>query len=129
MKLLKSSIIALAITFSFGAASSAIAAGKIENATTGQVKEAIQAALTGSTAALAGLKNGSKQEVVAEHIANARQETKKIEVGTTLDPIRSKSSGQLRTASTALANGEKDNAEAALVEAIKGFEQIKATYK
>lgn len=128
MKLLKSSIIALAITFSFGTVSSVMAAGKIENATTGQVKEAIQAALTGSTAALDSLKNGSNQDVVAQHIATARQETKKIEVGTILDPIRSKASGQLRTASTALSNGDKANAEAALVEAIKGFEQIKAKY-
>ncbi|MCX7103526.1 MAG: hypothetical protein NTX38_19090 [Methylobacter sp.] len=129
MKLLKSSIIAIAIAFSFGTVSSAIAAGKIENATGGQVKEAIQAALTGSSAALDGLKNGANQEVIVQHIATARQETKKIEVGTTLDPIRNKASGQLRAANTAIGNGEKENAEAALVEAVKGFEQIKALYK
>lgn len=130
MKLLKSLIIALAITSSMGIASSAIAAGKIENATTAQVMEAIEKALTGSVAALDGLKNGSSnQEVVLEHISNARQATKQIEVGTTLDPIRSKASSQLRAANTALNKGEKDKAEAALASAIKGFEEIKANYK
>lgn len=129
MKLLKSSIVALAITFSMGAASTAIAAGKIENATGEQVKEAIQTALTDSTSALDGLKSGSNKEVVLQHIATARQATKQIEVGTTLDPIRSKASGQLRTANTAISNGETANAEAALVEAIKNFEQIKSSYK
>ncbi len=129
MKLLKSSVIAFAITLSMGAASSAIAAGKIENATGEQVKEAIQAALTSSTTALDGLKSGSDQEVIVQHISNARQATKQIEVGTTLDPIRNKASGQLRTANAAVNNNEKENAEAALVEAIKGFEQIKAKYK
>lgn len=128
MKLLKSSIIALAITLSSGAVSSVIAAGKIENATGDQVKAAIQGALTASSAALEGLKNGSNQEVVLQHIATARQETKKIEVGTTLDPVRNKASGQLRTASTAITGGEKANAEAALAEAVKNFEQIKAKY-
>lgn len=129
MKLLKSIIIAVAITASMGVASSAIAAGKIENATTADVMEAIEQAITGSAAALDGLKNGSKEEAVLESVSSARQATKRIEVGTTLDPTRSRASTQLRTANAAVKNGEKDKAEAALIEAIKGFEEIKANYK
>jgi hypothetical protein len=129
MKLLKQLTIALALTVSATSFSPAFAAGKIENATTGQVKDAIQTALTDSQTALEGLKNGSAKDVVLQHIATARQATKSIEVGTTLDPIRSKASTQLRTANAAVAKDEKDKAEAALAEAVKLFEEIKAAYK
>ena len=128
MKLLKNLVIAFVVLFSMGSLSSAIAAGKIENATASQVKEAIEAALTDAKTALDGLKNGADMEVVAQHIVSARQATKEIEVGTTLDPTRSKASTKLRAANTAVNKGEKENAEAALVEAIKGFEHIKANY-
>jgi len=129
MKLLKSLVLALAVTSFVGVAPSAVATGKIENATTGQVKEAIESALKDSTSALDGLKNGASKETVLEHITNARQATKRIEVGTTLDPIRSKASGQLRAANAAVNKDEKDKAETALSEAIKGFEHINASYK
>lgn len=129
MKLLKQLTIAFALTVSAASFSPAFAAGKIENATTAQVKESIQTALTDSQTALEGLKNGSAKDVVLQHIATARQATKSIEVGTTLDPVRSKASTQLRTANGAVAKDEKDKAEAALAEAIKLFEEIKAAYK
>ncbi len=129
MKLLKSLTLALSVSLAMGTASSVMAAGKIENATGAQVKAAIQTALTDSQTALEGVKNGSAQEVVLQHIATARQATKQIEVGTTLDPIRSKASSQLRAATNAVKKDEKAEAEKALGEAVKGFEEIKAIYK
>jgi hypothetical protein len=129
MKFLKHLIIAFALTFSMVSVSPVMAAGKIENATGEQVKAAIQTALSDSSTALEGLKNGSAKEVILQHIGTARQATKAIEVGTTLDPIRSKASTQLRTANGAVAKDEKEKAEAALAEAVKLFEEIKAAYK
>jgi hypothetical protein len=129
MKLLKQLTIALALTLSLGNVSAVMAAGKVENATTGQVKEAIESALSNAKLALEGVKDDANKEVALMHIVNARQATKSIEVGTTLDPIRSKASTQLRTANTELKKDDKAKTEAALIEAIKGFEEIKAAYK
>jgi len=129
MKFVKCLMLAVAASLMLLSVPSAFAAGKIENATAAQVKEAIESALSESTAALEGLKNAANKEVVLEHITNARQATKRIEVGTTLDPTRSKASGQLRAANAAVNSGEKDKAEAALAEAIKGFDHINTNYK
>jgi ribosome recycling factor len=129
MKLLKQLTIALALTLSLGNVSVVMAAGKVENATTAQVKEAIESALSNAKLALEGVKDNANVDVALMHIVNARQATKSIEVGTTLDPVRSKASTQLRTANTELKKDDKAKTEAALVEAIKSFEEIKAAYK
>jgi hypothetical protein len=123
MKLLKHLTIAFALTLSAASFTPAMAAGKIENASANAVKEAAESALHHTEEALSGLKNGSMEESINDHLNQARQETKRIEVGA-LDAKRNKASGKVRDAKTAV--GKKDNAkaEADLNEAIKLYQEI-----
>lgn len=125
MKLLKQLTIAFAITFSMASFSPAFAAGKIENATNAQVKAAADNALASAEAALAGLKDGSSEDVIMQHLNTAAQETKKIEVGTTLDPKRSKAVANIKVARKAVQ--DKDNAKAteALTKAVELYKELK----
>jgi hypothetical protein len=126
MKLLKQLTIALALASSFGSFSPAMEAGKIENATAAQVKEAVEAAIADSAQALLGVQNGANQEVVLQHITTARQESKRIEVGR-LDVKRNQGSAKLKEARVAVTKGEKEKAEALLSDAVKIYEDIKAS--
>lgn len=120
MNLLKKLTISLIVMLSIG---TAFAAGKIENATPAEVKGSIESALKNSEAALAALKNGESKEVVMELIGAARQDSKRIEVGR-LDVQRNKASSKLKNARIALNNDQKDKAEAAIADAIKGYQEI-----
>lgn len=124
MKLLKQLTIAFAITFFVASFSPVFAAGKIENATAAQVKEAAESALASTEQALAGLKNGSNEEVIFQHLTTARQDTKRIEVGR-LDVKRSQASAKLKEARVAITKNEKEKAEAILADAIKLYQEIK----
>lgn len=125
MKLLKHLALAVAIACSFASVSPAMAAGKIENATAAQVKEAVEAAITSSEQALLGMQNDANQEVVLQHITSARQESKRIEVGR-LDVKRNQGSAKLKDARVAVTKGEKDKAIALLTDAVKIYQEIKA---
>ena len=127
MKLLKQLGVAAAIACTMAIVSPALAAGKIENATEAQVKEAAATALSNTEQALAGLKNGSSHDVIVEHIAAARQDAKGIEVGR-LDVKRNKGMTKLKEARAALAKNENAEAEAFLVEAVKIFKEIKESF-
>jgi hypothetical protein len=126
MKLLKQLTLVLAIAFSFASISPAMAAGKIENATAAQVKEAVEAAISSSEQALLGVQNDANQEVVLQHITSARQDSKRIEVGR-LDVKRNQGSAKLKDARTAVTKGEKDKAIALLTDAVKIYQDIKAS--
>ncbi len=124
MKLLEKLAIAMAMTISVAAFSPVFAAGKIENATAAQVKEAATSALTSTEQALAGLQSDANEEVVLQHLATARQETKRIEVGR-LDVKRNQASTKVKEARTAIMKKDKAKAEAILVDAIKLYQDIK----
>jgi hypothetical protein len=124
---LKKLIFTVIVMFSMGTLSSAFAAGKIENATPAQVKESIASALKNSEDALAALKNGDSKETIMDLIGAARQDSKRIEVGR-LDVQRNKASAKLKNARIAVNKGDNAAAEAALVDAVKGYEEIKAGF-
>lgn len=127
MKSLKQLGVAVAIACSMAIVTPAAAAGKIENATAAQVKEAAAGALSHSEEALASLKNGSSNDAVLDHIQKARQESKRIEVGR-LDPMRNKGMSKLTDARAALAKNQNAEAEALLVAAVKIYKEIKESF-
>lgn len=127
MNFLKQIVIALAVTFSMGSFTQAQAAGKIENATPEEVAASIAGAAQKSEDALAALKNGAADETVLELIEGARQDSKRIEVGR-LDVKRTRAAAHLKKARRAIRKGDKAQAEASLIEAIKGYQEVKAEY-
>ncbi|PKM38312.1 MAG: hypothetical protein CVV06_01185 [Gammaproteobacteria bacterium HGW-Gammaproteobacteria-10] len=127
MKFLKQIVIALAVALSVGSFSQVMAAGKIENATPEEVGAAIASAAKNSEDALAALKNGEADETVLELIEAARQDSKRIEVGR-LDVKRTRAAAHLKNARSAIRKGDKTKAEASLIEAVKGYQEVKAEY-
>jgi hypothetical protein len=98
-------------------------AAKIKNATEAEVRQALQDTLKATEEALNALKSGADTEVVQEHIGNARQLVKRVEINR-LDVIRTRSSEKLKNARQALGKGEKDKAEAFLTAALQGFQEM-----
>jgi hypothetical protein len=124
MKLLKQLAFAFAITFSMASFSPVIAAGKIENATTAQVKEAADSALANTKAALDAIKNGSDEDTILKYLNDVAQDSKKIEVGTILDPKRSKAVANIKIARKAVQDKDKVTAEDALNKSMALFQEI-----
>ncbi len=98
-------------------------AAKIKNATETEVRQALQDTLKATEEALNALKSGAAPEVVQEHIGNARQLVKRVEINR-LDVIRTRSSEKLKNARQALNKGEKDKAEEFLTTALQGFQEM-----
>ena len=126
MKFLNPLVITLALVLSLGILPSASAAGKIENATASDVKEAVEGAISHSEQALSGLQSGANKDMVLQNITTARQESKRIEIGR-LDLKRNQASGKLKAARAAIEINEKEKAEELLKEAIKTYQDIKGS--
>lgn len=76
---------------------------------------------------LTALKSGASEEAVNEHISNARQLIKRVEINR-LDVIRTRSAESLKKARQALNNGQKDLAEDFLANALKGFKEMQTSF-
>lgn len=105
----------------------ATAAGKIENTSAEEVKQALVDSIKAAEDALVALKSGASEEVVNEHISNARQLIKSVEINR-LDVIRTRSAESLKKARQALNNGQKDLAEDFLANALKGFKEMQTSF-
>lgn len=123
MKILKALMLISSLALSMVVAPSALAAGKIENATAADVKKAVDGAIASSQQALASLQAGESKEIVFEHITTARQESKSIEVGR-LDLKRNQASGKLKAARSAIESGDKAKGEELLKEAVAVYKDI-----
>jgi hypothetical protein len=105
----------------------AMAAGKTENASTEEVRQALVDSIKAAEDALTALKSGASEEAVNEHISNARQLIKRVEINR-LDVIRTRSAESLKKARQALNNGQKDLAEDFLANALKGFKEMQTSF-
>ncbi len=105
----------------------ASAVGKIENASTEEVKQALDESVKITEDALAALKNGASEDIVNDQINNARQLIKRVEINR-LDVIRTRSAENLKKARQAVSNGQKDQAEDFLAAALKGFKEMQSAF-
>ncbi|PKM13052.1 MAG: hypothetical protein CVV13_02905 [Gammaproteobacteria bacterium HGW-Gammaproteobacteria-3] len=103
------------------------AAGKIENATTAEVREEIDNAVKSTEAAIEAVQNNADEETTLGFIKAAKQASKKIE-SNRLDPMRSKANSNLAKARSAVKKGQKDQATAFLTEALSTFKEIKTLF-
>ena len=103
------------------------AAGKIENATTADVKEAIDNTIKSIEEAVANLNNGGDKDEVMALILKAAQSSKRIE-SNSLDVKRSRATSALKKARLAVKNDKKELALGSLTDALKGFQEIKSLY-
>ena len=105
----------------------ATAVGKIENATTEEVQQALVDSIKTTEDALASLKSGASAETVSEQINNARQLIKRVEINR-LDVIRTRSAESLKKARQAVNEGKKDVAEDFLTNALAGFKEMQSKF-
>lgn len=101
--------------------------GKIENASTEEVKQALDESVKVTEDALAALKSGASEDMVNDQINNARQLIKRVEINR-LDVIRTRSAENLKKARQAVSNGQKDQAEDFLAAALKGFKEMQSAF-
>nr|WP_179210286.1 hypothetical protein [Crenothrix polyspora] len=128
--MLKKYLLPLLLALSVNALSpmaTATAAGKTENASTEEVRQALVDSVKAAEDALTALKSGASEEAVNEHISNARQLIKRVEINR-LDVIRTRSAESLKKARQALNNGQKDLAEDFLANALKGFKEMQSVF-
>lgn len=128
MSFLKKFLLSIMIASSMGAISSAsFAAGKIENATTAEVKEEIEKAINNTADAITAIQNNEGQDSVLGLIKNAKQASKRIE-SNRLDVKRSRANSSLAKARSAIKKGKNDAAIASLTKALDGFKEIKRLF-
>ncbi len=128
MNLLKKYLLPLLLALSASAISPmATAAGKTENASTEEVRQALGDSVKAAEDAMTALKSGASEETINGHISNARQLIKKVEINR-LDVIRTRSAESLKKARQALNNGQKDVAEDFLANALKGFKEMQSAF-
>jgi len=128
MKLLKKYLPSLLLALCVSVISPmASAVGKIENTSTEEVKQALDASVKATEDALATLKSGASEDIVNDHINNARQLIKRVEINR-LDVIRTRSAENLKKARQAVSNGQKDQAEDFLATALKGFKEMQSAF-
>jgi len=94
--------------------------GKIENASIEEVRQALVDTIKATEQAIASLKEGEGDDKINDHISNARQYVKRVEINR-LDVIRTRAAENLKKAKTALNNGDKAGAEENLGIALKSF--------
>ncbi|MGR9115367.1 MAG: hypothetical protein ACU85E_06340 [Gammaproteobacteria bacterium] len=128
MNFLKNIIFSIFIASSLGAVSSvSFAAGKIENATTADVKEQIEKAIDNTADAIAAIQNNENEDAVLGLIKNAKQASKRIE-SNRLDVKRSRANASLAKARNAVKKAQNDEAIAFLTKALDGFKEIKTLF-
>lgn len=102
-------------------------AGKIENATTAEVKQALDESVKITEEALEALKSGADENKVSDLINDARQQIKRVEINR-LDVIRTRSADNLKKARQSLSKGDKAQAEEFLSNGLKGFKEMQSSF-
>lgn len=110
-----------------GTSSVSMAAGKIENATTEDVKKAIDDSINYTNEALSTLNAGGDKEAIMALIKKAAQAAKRIE-SNRLDVLRNRTTARLKKARFAVKRDQPEDAANLLGEALKGFQEIKAQF-
>ncbi|MEQ1636641.1 MAG: hypothetical protein ABL903_08105 [Methylococcales bacterium] len=132
MKLLNYKLLLLLITLMASAATPlpgfAEVPGKTKNATTAEVKQALLNTIKATEDALKALKSGADPETVQQHISDARQAVKGVEINR-LDVIRTRTSEKLKHARQALNKDEKSKTEELLTESLKNFQEMLRSFE
>lgn len=128
MSFLRKFLLSIIIASSMGAVSSvSFAAGKIENATTEEVRIEIDNAIKSTADAIAAIQNNEGQDAILGLIKDAKQASKKIE-SNRLDVKRNRAAARLAKARSAVKKAQNDEAIAFLSEALAGYQEIKTLF-
>ncbi len=128
MEFIKKFVMAFALAFAMvSVAPTAIAAGKIENATAEEVAAAIDACVDLTAEALSAVQSGEDKKSILPILKKVKQAAKRIE-SNVVWRLRSKATERVTKARSALKKGDNDKAEKLLTEASEIFAEVKSKY-
>jgi ribosomal protein S20 len=122
MNLIKKIILAFFLIFTITVSNTTLAAGKIENATLGEIKASIDTTIERSEKTLAAIENGGDKETVLGLLSDTKQMAKEIHATRRAAVFKSKAGTQMKKARKA---AKKDDLEAAKTHVEKGVEFYK----
>ncbi len=108
-------------------ATTASAAGKIENPTMEEVTYAIETTVKNAEKALDAINNGADKDVILGFIADTKQIAKEIEV-TRLGPNKMKASSQMKKARFAVRKDEMEKAKKHLEAGVKHYHTLRKRF-
>ncbi len=130
MALLKRTLLTVALAASVVAyvpVSVAAGAGKIENATAAEVKEAIDSAISLSEETLAAVNSDMDKDAVLDLYKATKQASKRIE-SNVVDRLRAKANSYLGNSRNAFKKGNKAEAVELLEKAVATYKEVKTKY-
>jgi len=106
----------------------AIAAGKIENATYEEIKASIDTTIERSEKALAAIDNGADKEEVLTHLKDTKQMAKEIHATRRPAIFKSKAGTQMKKARIAAKKDDLETAKKHVEKGIEFYKQLKEAF-
>ena len=126
MNKLKSIVLSLMIALAMGSVSTTTFAEPSDGRITFAPADAIDLVLGKIKVALDGIGSGLQEEVLAAAVKEALDASKEINANDRVDMARTRANGKLKSARTHIKAAEFKEAEQDLLEAKKGFEDLKS---
>ena len=127
MALLKRTFLTVALAASVVAYVPVSVAGKVENATAAEVKEAIDSAVSLSEETLAAVNSDADKDAVLDLYKATKQASKRIE-SNVVDRLRAKANSFLGNSRNAFKKGNKAEAVELLEKAVETYKGVKTKY-
>jgi hypothetical protein len=106
----------------------AIAAGKIENATYEEIKASIDTTIERSEKALAAIDNGADKEEVLTHLKDTKQMAKEIHATRRAAVFKSKAGTQMKKARKAAKKDDLETAKTHVEKGVEFYKQLKQAF-
>lgn len=106
----------------------AIAAGKIENATLDEIKASINTTIERSEKTLAALKSGADKEAVLELLSSTKQMAKEIHATRRAAVFKSKAGSQMKKARKAAKKDDLETAKGHVEKGVQFYKQLKEAF-
>ena len=129
MHITKTMIMTFFLIFSIATFSTTtVAAGKIENATLGEIKASIDTTIERAEKVFSALESGADNEKVLDLLSDTKQMAKEIHATRKAAVFKSKAGSQMKKARTAAKKDDLETAKKHVEEGVKLYKQLKEAF-
>ncbi len=129
MHITKTMIMTFFLIFSIATFSTTtLAAGKIENATLGEIKASIDTTIERAEKVFSALESGADNEKVLDLLSDTKQMAKEIHATRKAAVFKSKAGSQMKKARTAAKKDDLETAKKHVEEGVKLYKQLKEAF-
>lgn len=129
MHITKTMIMTFFLVFSIAIFSTTtVAAGKIENATLGEIKASIDTTIERAEKVFSALESGADNEKVLDLLSDTKQMAKEIHATRKAAVFKSKAGSQMKKARTAAKKDDLETAKKHVEEGVKLYKQLKKAF-